>query len=100
MKKGGIDMSEKSMVAQDKNEKVIKAGPVSQDRKIFTPEVDICENEDGFIIIANMPGVSKEGVNVDFEDGELKIYGRVDSKYDGYKPLLSEYSIGDYSRTY
>jgi len=41
------------------------------------PPVDILENFDEITVIASMPGVLQEDVEVTFERGELRILGRV-----------------------
>lgn len=93
-------MSDKELTVTNQEDKVLKAEPVRDGRQIFTPPVDICENDENFLIIASMPGVKKDGVTIDFEEGELKIYGRTDDRNQGFKSLLNEYSIGDYSRVF
>lgn len=93
-------MSDKELTVTHNDDSVVKAEPVKDGRRIYTPAVDICENDDSFRIIASMPGVNKDGVTVDFEEGELKIYGRVQEPRPGFRPLLSEYSFGDYSRVF
>jgi HSP20 family protein len=48
-----------------------------------------------------MPGVGKDNVNVRVENGVLNVEGRLDlSKYQGLRPLYTEYNIGHYSRSF
>lgn len=39
------------------------------------PEVNIFETKDGYVLQAEMPGVSKEGLEITLEAGELTITG-------------------------
>jgi HSP20 family protein len=41
-----------------------------------TPAVDILESEKEFLIIADMPGVASDGLNVHFDSPDLVIEGR------------------------
>jgi HSP20 family protein len=41
-----------------------------------TPVANILETEDGYVLEAEMPGVSKDGIEVTVENGELTIMGR------------------------
>lgn len=94
-------MEEKNVVKNENANVATKAEAVTANRRVYSPAVDIWENEDGFTILADVPGVGKDGVTVDYEEGELKIYGRSDaSTGEGATALLNEYSVGDYSRVF
>lgn len=41
-----------------------------------TPAVDIYENQDGFLILADLPGVEPSGLNVEFNPPELRVRGQ------------------------
>src|SRR5213595_3301698 len=65
----------------------------------FQPAVDIFETKDELVLVADMPGVPPDGV--DLEGDELSIEGRVRSgEYDGLKPLYVEYGVGGYYRAF
>ena len=67
----------------------------------FQPAVDILETKDELVLVADMPGVPSDGVDVDLEGDELSIEGRVRSgEYDGLKPLYVEYGVGGYYRRF
>ena len=52
-------------------------------------------------MVLEMPGVSKDSVEVDVENNVLMITGKIDfSKYEGLQPLYTEYSIGHYSQAF
>jgi HSP20 family molecular chaperone IbpA len=46
----------------------------------LTPPVDIFENSDGFLIVADLPGVTAEGVSVEYNPPELHVSGRVNGE--------------------
>jgi HSP20 family protein len=69
--------------------------------RVFLPAADIYEDEDGLIVILEMPGVGKGNVEIRVDDGVLTVGGRLDfSKYQGLQPLYTEYNIGHYSRSF
>ncbi|GAB3827500.1 hypothetical protein GCM10028895_39830 [Pontibacter rugosus] len=41
----------------------------------FTPHVDACETEKSFEIEISLPGVEKEDISIDFQEGKLTITG-------------------------
>ena len=69
--------------------------------RVFVPNVDIHETQDALTVILEMPGVAKDNINVRVEDGLLNVEGRLDlSKYQGLRPLYTEYNIGHYARSF
>jgi HSP20 family protein len=69
--------------------------------RVFVPNADIYETQDDLTVILEMPGVGKDSVNVRVEDGTLMVEGRLDlSKYQGLRPLYTEYNIGHYARSF
>ena len=51
---------------------------VSTPRAWATPPVDVFENEDAFLVRADLPGVTSENVEVRFEQESLRIEARRD----------------------
>ncbi|MFO7179452.1 MAG: Hsp20/alpha crystallin family protein [Pseudomonadota bacterium] len=41
-----------------------------------TPPVDVLENDEGFLILADLPGVSPEALEVEYSSPELRVRGR------------------------
>ncbi|MDR1608795.1 MAG: Hsp20/alpha crystallin family protein [Deltaproteobacteria bacterium] len=66
----------------------------------FSPQVDIWENEKGLTVVADMPGVAAEGLNIDLNDNVLTIHGHLTPASDGRKVLTQEYEEGDYYRQF
>lgn len=70
-------------------------------RPTILPCTDIYERQDELLVIAEMPGVSRDAADVSLEAGELRITGRVQtSTVDGHQLAYSEYDTGDYERTF
>ena len=69
--------------------------------RVFVPAADIFETEQALTVILEMPGVSKDSVDVNVETDVLTIEVRVDfSNYDGLQPLYTEYNVGNYARSF
>lgn len=67
----------------------------------ITPLIDIFENEDEFVLVANMPGVSKENVRIKLEEGSLVLMGRIDFKNTvDRKYIMNENEFGNYYRKF
>jgi len=66
----------------------------------FTPRVDIMETEEESQLLADLPGVKPEEVDVRFDNGELIIDGRCAPRHQGANYLLSEYGVGDFYRAF
>ncbi|MFH1092358.1 MAG: Hsp20/alpha crystallin family protein [Pseudomonadota bacterium] len=90
----------KELKAQDKKPLTVE-GERTKEGPVFVPSVDIYEAEDGMTLVADMPGVEKDGLTVDLKDDTLTIRGEV-RKTDtgGLKLIFSEYEEGDYYRQF
>jgi len=71
-----------------------------QPQNFVAPEVNIFETKDGYVLEAEMPGVSKEGLGITLEDNELTIVGhRKHETYPG-ETLFQESRAADYRRVF
>ena len=70
-------------------------------RPVYAPRTDIFEIDDGLVLLADMPGVSPDGVDVTLERQVLTVRGRAeDSPPQGFSPVYREYQPGDYERSF
>ena len=66
----------------------------------YSPRLDILENEDGFRVEIELPGVRPQDVDVELENGILKIKGQVASREEGdLRVRVREFGPGDFVRT-
>jgi len=91
-------MNENTAV-QTRNGNVATERPMAGTR-IFTPRVDIVENEAGVLLYADLPGVRPEDVDLRFEQGELTLVGRVQPRPTSGRILFGEYEVGDFQRVF
>lgn len=70
-------------------------------RRIYTPTVDIIETQDHIEVIADMPGVDENAVELTLEKNVLTIYGKVEADIpERHRLAVSEYGVGDYQRQF
>ena len=65
-----------------------------------TPRVDVLETEDEFLLLADLPGVKPEEVDIRFEKGELTLHGRRPAAHVGKDAAMREYEATSYQRTF
>lgn len=77
--------------------------PAEQTRQgaLFSPHVDIFENDQQITLMADLPGVTAENLTIDLRDSILTLTGEV-SPFEGSeeKALLTEYETGRYYRQF
>jgi HSP20 family molecular chaperone IbpA len=66
----------------------------------YTPRFDIFENQEELVLYGDLPGVSKEDLDIRFEKNELSVYGRVTPRHEDVEYLYGEYGIGDFYRAF
>lgn len=75
-------------------------GETTKNETYFAPHVDIFETERDVTVVAEVPGVTVDGVDLALEDNILTIQGhRVAPKISG-RVLLEEYESGHYLRRF
>jgi len=70
----------------------------AQEQNWSTPEVNIFETKDGYVLQADMPGVNKSGLEVSLEGNTLTIVGRKSEPQSGANPIYRESRNGDFRR--
>ena len=88
-----ISVREKEEIKKDDGE-FTKAG-VS-----YSPAVDIYETNDAITLLADLPGVEKEDLDINVEDRQLTITGLVKPSEDRFQAVYTEYGIGGYTRNF
>ena len=66
----------------------------------FSPRFDIWEGDDELVLYGDLPGVDRDDLDIQFENRQLTIRGKVRRRHDGVRYLYSEYSIGDFQRSF
>jgi HSP20 family molecular chaperone IbpA len=80
--------------------RTVGAGEVTrQSDRYAVPPVDIYEEGDTLIVLADLPGVSKDGLQVHVEQGILSLEGKVDRDTPG-QVLNREFSYASFFRQF
>jgi len=67
----------------------------------FVPRVDIYETENSIVLLADMPGVNEDSVDITLEKNILTIVGYAEPQApENFEPAYSEYRFGSYKRTF
>jgi HSP20 family protein len=70
-------------------------------RKAYIPRADIYETEDDIYVLADMPGIDENSVDIMLEKNILTINGYVEPVIPkNYDPAFAEYEEGDYQRSF
>ena len=72
-----------------------KPGPV------FSPDVDIFENNQEIVLLADLPGVKADNVSIDLHENILSILGEISpSEGPDEEDIVIEYEIGRFVRQF
>jgi HSP20 family molecular chaperone IbpA len=70
-------------------------------RPVYRPRVDILETNNQIVLVADMPGVSENGVDITLEKNVLTIRGTVQPPLlEGHTLVYAEYDVGDFERAF
>lgn len=67
----------------------------------YRPAVDILDTADAVLLVADLPGVTENDVEISMEKNVLTIVGRVEPPTrEGFKPFAAEYGVGNWERSF
>lgn len=70
-------------------------------RPVFAPRSDVYETGDSIVILAELPGVSPDHVDITLERRTLTVRGStLDAVHEGYRRVYAEYDEGEYERVF
>src|SRR5688500_5235912 len=68
---------------------------------IYTPAVDIFEHESAITVLADMPGVKAQNLDIDLRENVLTLTGRLsEPEQQGQTLVLREYEPGTFFRQF
>jgi HSP20 family protein len=93
-------MADVELEARPKQDATLPERELAQEGMYYPPAVDIYDTPYEVVLLADMPGVKTEGVEIDLKDDTLTITGKVHDGSDQGELLLAEYQVGSYVRTF
>jgi HSP20 family molecular chaperone IbpA len=72
----------------------------AQSRLWFTPRFDLYEDDDGYVLIGDLPGVEPHNLDVTYENQEVTIHGKVNPRHTDGQCFSEEYGVGDFHRSF
>ncbi|CAM6003820.1 unnamed protein product [Sphagnum balticum] len=89
-----MEMNKQEVFAQDSAEQ-------TRSQKLYTPVTDIYESKEQLVLLADMPGVKQDGVDITLEQNILTVCGHVEPpELPGHQLTYAEYGIGSYKRVF
>ncbi len=86
---------------QIEEKKAVQAsGESTRDVPVFVPAVDIYESENALTLLADMPGVPIDQIDIDLDSDQLTIRGTVPTQEEKGKVIFKEFTYGDYYRQF
>lgn len=67
---------------------------------VFRPHVDIVETQSEFLLRLDVPGATADGLDLQYERGELSVRARIAGRAQPGRAISAEYDVGDYVRTF
>jgi HSP20 family protein len=83
------------LAIQHRLERLASSGPQG-----WAPAVDLCETSDSFIVTAELPGLSRDQVKIEVNEGRLTLQGRRDARVPCEQYHQVERGHGEFSRTF
>jgi HSP20 family molecular chaperone IbpA len=87
------------LTKQDNRNEPARSQP-TRSAPLYTPRCDIYEAADELVLLADLPGVKPQDVDLKFENGELLIQGRCSPRQNDVEFLGCEYGVGDFYRAF
>jgi HSP20 family protein len=80
------------------NESITKRNEEGYDSAVWSPRVDISENEEQFELALDLPGIDKKDVKISYNEDTLSISG--ERFVENYDKVLNQYMERSYGKFY
>jgi len=78
----------------------LKKDQYNQEERVIVPAVDIFETDNEFVLKADMPGVTKENLDITLENNRLEINGAVPADAEEKRLKYREFMLYNYHRSF
>ena len=81
------------------SETIQKSNPIPENEPVYVPRVDVRENAEGFVVVADLPGADEKSVEATVQKNVLTIEGWTQlEKPQGGEELGREFGAGRFRR--
>jgi HSP20 family molecular chaperone IbpA len=81
--------------------RVVRRGESAEELQTLLPRVDVFENKDGILLLADMPGVPKDKLELRVENDTLLIEGEIaPDTPENMEPVYAEVRLSRYRRAF
>ena len=81
--------------------RVVRRGESAEELQTLLPRVDVFENKDGILLVADMPGVPKDKLELRVENDTLLIEGEIaPDTPENMEPVYAEVRLSRYRRAF
>lgn len=92
-------MSASSLTERNDERNVQTREETRSNERYIRPAVNIIENEEGLVLTADIPGATKETLDINVEKGVLTISAQAQNKVTG-TPTYREFELANYYRQF
>ena len=92
---------------QDKELQVSQRRPADEERgelthegRMYVPQVDIFEDEQGLTLRADLPGIRRDALDIDLHEGVLTLTARANRLPNNWRAVHREHDVGGFSRRF
>jgi HSP20 family protein len=87
------------LTRRDENQ-AVSGAERTRNEPVYTPAVDIYETQDDLVLLADLPGVTKQDLTIKLDDEILTIEGAAQASAAPGQQLLNEYASGTFYRQF
>ena len=87
------------LTRRDENQ-AVSGAERTRNEPVYTPAVDIYETQDDLVLLADLPGVTKQDLTIKLDDEILTIEGAAQASAAPGQQLLNEYASGTLYRQF
>jgi HSP20 family protein len=97
----GVEMRKLQREIDRLFEGLVPGGSVGTGDRVWVPRVDLLETEDAYLIHLDLPGVSRESIEINYHEGALAVSGERRTTLAEHETLLRcERSAGNLYRSF
>ena len=94
------DQEKKELAVSEKQAIDEREGEPTREGPMYVPHVDIAEDNEAITLRADLPGVKKDGVDIDVREGILTLTATVEPPPESWEMVYTEYPIGGFARRF